>query len=202
MAESTLSRLRALRDSTAEQLTFALRLVEKERNPETVIEALTVIERAAEDRARPVLFARYDALDRDGARSDPGGAIRIALLRALRPGARSDDAPLFARAATTYEHRFGEVAGDLRAAGLLALSEVDPTLAGFYAVRLLHDPHTSPMSGEPAATAARVLADLGQPLPLYACVIRDAGVPSEVVGECLRGLREIPASLVPGLVAR
>jgi hypothetical protein len=113
-----------------------------------------------------------------------------------------DDAALFARAAMTYEHRYGEVAGDLRAAGLLALSGVDSSLAGFHAVRLLHDAHTSPMSGEPAVTAARVLAAIEQPLPLYACVLRDGDVAGEVLGECLRGLTALPAMLVPSLIER
>jgi hypothetical protein len=167
-----------------------------------VIGAAVVLESAADERARPVLLARYEECDQNGARRDPGGAIRIALLRALGTVAWPDDAALFARAATTYEHRYGEVAGDLRAAGVLGLADVDRGLAGFHAVRLLHDAHTSPMSGEPAVTAARVLAGIGQPLPLYACVVRDSGLPSEVVGECLRGLTELPDALVPPLIER
>ncbi|MGE3597214.1 MAG: hypothetical protein AB7N70_16840 [Dehalococcoidia bacterium] len=202
MVDSSLTQLRALRDSPAEQFDLALRLVAKERNADTVIAAAAVIEAVADERARAPLLARYDDLDQNGARRDPGGAIRIALLRALAPIARSDDAGLFARAAATYEHRYGEVAGDLRAAGVLGLSQVDRNLAGFHAVRLLHDQHTSPMSGEPAVTAARVLAGIGQPLPLYAVVVRDNGLPGEIVGECLRGLTELPASLIPPLIDR
>src|SRR5215211_7318202 len=70
--------------------------------------------------------------------------------------------------------RYAQLAADgaRRAAALVVLGEVDPTLAGFHATRLLHDSHTSPMSGEPAVTAARVLADVGQPLPLYDCALR------------------------------
>jgi hypothetical protein len=202
MADTSASQLRALRDRPAEQLDLALRLVAKERNADTAIAAAAVLEDAADERARAVVLTRYDDLDQNGARRDPGGAIRIALLRALAPIAWPDDAALFARAASTYEHRFGEVAGDLRAAGVLGLSDVDRTLAGFHAVRLLHDQHTSPMSGEPAVTAARVLAAIGQPLPLYAVVIRDSGLPGEIVGECLRGLTELPASLVSSLIDR
>ena len=202
MADSLLSQLRALHDHPADQFDLALRWVAKERNADTVIAAASVLEAAADERARVALLARYEELDQNGARRDPGGAIRIALLRSLAPIAWPDDAALFARAASTYEHRYGEVAGDLRAAGLLGLSEVDRNLAGFHAVRLLHDQHTSPMSGEPAVTAARVLAGIGQPLPLYAAVIRDSGLTGEVVGECLRGLTELPASLVPPLIDR
>ncbi|HEY6015338.1 MAG TPA: hypothetical protein VIU16_01020, partial [Gaiellaceae bacterium] len=57
------------------------------------------------------------------------------------------------------------------AAALVALHAVDERLAGFHAARLLHDPHASPMSGEPAVRAVRVLAALGQPLPLYAYLV-------------------------------
>ena len=209
MSDSALARLRALADQPAERFALALRYVEQERNADTVIAALALIESAADERARPVLLARYADCDHDGARRDPGGAIRIAVLRALRPIAWRDDATLFVRAATTYEHRYGEVAGDLRAAGLLNLSEVDADLAGFHAVRLLHDQHTSPMSGEPALTAARVLAAIDQPLPLYTCVLREVrrppdrepDLPSEVLGECLRGLTALPVTLVPPLIA-
>jgi len=202
MPDTTAARLQALDGSPAEQFEFALRVVERERNPDAVIAALAVIEAAEEERARPVLLGRYESCDRDGARRDPGGAIRIAVLRALQPIAHPEDAALFARAASTYEHRFGEVAGDLRAAGLLGLSAVDANLAGFYAVRLLYDPHMSRMSGEPSVSAARVLAAVGQPLPLYACVVRESDLPGEVLGECLRGLTEVPAALVPSLIAR
>jgi hypothetical protein len=210
MAESPRARLRALADRPAERFALALQIVEKERNAEVVITALKVLQDAEDERARPALLARYEAVDRDGARRDPGGAVRVAVLRALQMVAWPDDAALFARAASTYEFRFGEVAGDLRAAGLLALSGVDTHLAGFHAVRLLHDAHTSPMSGEPAVTAARVLAGIGQPLPLYACVVREIArpperepdVPGEVLGECLRGLTSMPATLVPALVTR
>jgi hypothetical protein len=202
MADSPLLQLRALRDHPAKKFDLAMRLVAKDRNVDTVIAAAAVLEAAADERARAVLLARYDELDQNGARRDPGGAIRIALLRALAPIAWPDDAALFARAASTYEHRYGEVAGDLRAAGLLGLSETDRTLAGFHAVRLLYDQHTSPMSGEPAVTAARVLSGIGQPLPLYAVVTHDSGLSGEIVGECLRGLTNLPSSLVPSLIDR
>jgi len=200
--ESPILRLRALAERPAEQFALAVQIVERERNPDAVIAALAVLERAGDERARPALLARYAQLAADGARRDPGGAVRIAVLRALRSVCLPDDAPLLAEATQTYEFRLGETAGDLRAAALVVLGEVDPTLAGFHATRLLHDSHTSPMSGEPAVTAARVLADVGQPLPLYDCALRPEGLPGELVGECLRGLTELPASLLPGLVER
>lgn len=202
MAESPIARLQALAERHDEQFALAQQIVAKERNPDAVIAAAKVLELAGDERSRPALLGRYDRCERGGANGDPAGTIRIALLRALRTVALPDDAALFARAAGTYEFRFGEVAGDLRAAGLLALGDVDQSSAGFLAVRLLYDPHMSRMSGEPSVTAARVLADLGQPLPLYACVLRETDLPSEVLGECLRGLTGMPAALVPPLVER
>src|ERR687893_704158 len=105
MVDSPLSRLRALAGSPTEQFALALRLVEKERNPDAVIAAAGVLESAADERTRPVLLARYAACDRDGARRDPGGAIRIALLRALSAVAWPGDASLFARGGATHEFR-------------------------------------------------------------------------------------------------
>ncbi len=135
-------------------------------------------------------------------RHDPGGTIRIAILRALRPLARREDTPLLERAAATYEFLYGEATGDLRAAALIALNEVDDVLAGYHCVRLLTDPHTSAMSGEPARTAVRILALHGQLLPLYAYVTGEGGGVADVLAESLRSLTAIPASLLPPLVER
>jgi hypothetical protein len=52
--------------------------------------------------------------------------------------------------------------GFLRAGALLILNELDDSLAGFEATRLLVDGLTDPMSGEPALTAVRALASQGQ----------------------------------------
>jgi hypothetical protein len=65
-------------------------------------------------------------------------------------------------------------------------------------VRLLHCDRLAAMSGEPAVTAARALATLSEPLPLYGYASAPNGHP-DVVGECLRGLAELPASLLPRL---
>jgi hypothetical protein len=151
---------------------------------------------------RTLLLAKYAACDADGVKRDPGGLIRIQLLGALRPLALPEDTPLLERAAATYEFLFGEATGDLRAAALLALNEADDRLAEFHCVRLLIDEYTSVMSGEPALTAARILASHGQILPLYAYVTQAQRTVADVIAECVRSLATIPASLLPSLVER
>ena len=197
-----IARLRDLAASPDEQGTYALGLVEQDSNVDVVIAALDVLGRRADPAVRPVLLRRYTYYDRDGSRRDPAGTIRIAILRVLRPLSMPEDAALFEQAASTYEYLYGEATGDLRAAGLLALSEVDATRAGFHAVRLLTDEHTSAMSGEPALTAARFLAASEQVLPLYAYILRDGPAVSDVTAEALRSLTTVPAALLPALVAR
>jgi hypothetical protein len=199
---AALRRLAELADSPAEQVAHALRLVDKERNVDAVLAALRVLEREPVPHYRTVLLRRYGVCDDGGSRRDQGGMVRIAILRVLREVALPGDAPLFERAATTYEFMYGEAAGDLRGAGLLTLNVVDDRLAGYHAVRLLTDQYTSLMTGEPAVSAVRVLALQGQHLPLYAYVSRDGPAIADVVAEALRSLTTMPVSLVPALVKR
>jgi hypothetical protein len=200
--KTTLAELRGLAESPDEQAAYALRLVERQRNVEVVLAALAVLMKRDDPALRPLYLRRYAYYDSNGVRRDPGGTLRIALLKALRSYVLPEDAPLAERAATTYEYLYGEAAGDLRAAGLLVLNEADDRLAGYHCVRLLTDEHTSLLSGEPALTAARLLAAQGQLLPLYAYVSRAERGVSDVVAESLRSLSPMPASLLPPLVER
>ncbi|NPV09765.1 MAG: hypothetical protein HPY83_17620 [Anaerolineae bacterium] len=139
----------------------------------------------------------------DPYRRDSGAYVRSAILQAWRPLARADDVPLLERALLTYEFPppgRTEGAASLRAAALVTLSDLEPGLAAYHAVRLLADKHNSAMSGEPGVTAARVLASQGEMLPLYACAVAPTGVRVEVVSECLRSLVRMPGSLLPALV--
>ena len=201
-AAPKLDRLRELVDTPEEQAAYAEQLFRADKNPDVVRATLDVLARREDRRLRPVLLAKYAHCDQNGVRRDPGGTLRAAIIHALRPIAVPDDAPLLERAATTVEFLFGEAAGDLRAAGLLVLNDVDQTLAGYHAVRLLTDEHTSIMSGEPALTAVRVLAAQGQTLPLYAYAMRDGAGVGDVLGESLRNLTTLPRSLLPAIVDR
>ncbi|MDQ5853587.1 MAG: hypothetical protein M3380_16250 [Chloroflexota bacterium] len=197
-----MERLQNLAATPDEQATYALRLLEKERDVDVLLAALAVIAEREDPMLRPALLRRYAYCDTNGVRRDPGGTVRIAILRALRPIALPEDVALFKRAVSTYEFLYGEATGDLRAEGLLALDDADAVLAGYHCVRLLDDPYTSVMSGEPASTAVRVLASQKQLLPLYAYVMREAERVPDVVAESLRSLASIPESLLPAVVEK
>lgn len=203
-----LERLRGLADRPGEQVDYALELVETEDNLDVVQAALDALADTPDARVRRALLDRFTR-DADGGGGDSGCYRRVALLQALRYRAQRDDAAVLERGVTTYEFTppftgptRGEVAAGLRSVALVTLNEVDETLAGYHAARLLVDRYTSPMSGEPAVTAAQVLAAQGHALPLYGYVLREESGISEVVGECLRNLTPLPSSLLPALVAR
>jgi len=88
------------------------------------------------------------------------------------------------------------VAGRLRGAALVGLAAADERVAAFTAARLLADPQTSDMSGEPALTAVRVLASLGETRLLYGYLAGPGAKVAEVVGEALRALSDAPASVL------
>jgi len=103
-------------------------------------------------------------------------------------------------------HRYGdarELADGIAAIdGAVVLNDVDEQLAAYHAVRLLTDEHTSPLSGEPAITAAQTLAMQGQYLPLYGYAVRTDATSPEIVAECLRSLKGVPLSVLRPLVDR
>ena len=196
-----LEQLRGLADTPDEQVAYALRLL-KDRMVDVVLAAIKVLAPREDPAVRAAFLSTYATLAANGVRRDPGGTLRIALLDAIRPIADPTDAPIFERAASTYEFLYGEAAGDLRAAGLRALASVDAELAGYYAVRLLDDPYQSIMSGEPSLAAIKVLATHNQHLPIYAYVLREAAQHPDVLAEGLRSLADLPPSLLPALVER
>jgi hypothetical protein len=199
------SELDALAGDPAAQSRLAAELIAGERRAQVVGPALAALERFPIPEARPALLQLYGNLDADGVRLDPGGDFRAAALRALRSWATTDDLVLLERAVTTYEFLppgRSEEAGRIRAAGLVALPDLDPQLAGFHAARLLVDyEHTSRFNGEPARTAAQVLAALSEYLVLYSYTLRDTQR-GDVTGECLRYLAGAPDSFVRELCER
>ena len=202
-------KLQRLKDLTATpdaQLDYALSLLASESRQDIVEEALTVLASAPGDaRARAALLDTYARFESASGRGDQGCYGRMALLRALRPLARREDAALLAHAASTYEFLppgRSEVAAGLRSTALVVLNDVDEQLAAYHAVRLLTDEHTSPLSGEPAITAAQTLAMQGQYLPLYGYAVRTDATSPEIVAECLRSLKGVPLSVLRPLVDR
>lgn len=200
-----LEKLRLLGDRPREQAGFALELVAKERDIGLINAATAVLATVADASTRPGLHRVYAELAGDPTKRDPGCYTRVALLRALRPILTPEDGDLLGAACDTYEELptgggMEEVAHGLRGLALVMLAETDETLAAFHAARLLVDPRTHPMSGEPAATAARVLTAQGHLLPLYGYALGGGHLP-EVIAECLRGLVDLPPPLLPDLIA-
>ena len=200
-----LEQLRTLADRPREQARFALEIVAKERDLGLINAATAILASIADASTRPGLHRVYTDLAADPTKLDPGCHTRVALLRALRPILTPEDSELLGAVCATYEELptgggMEEVAHGLRGLALVMLAETDETLAAFHAARLLVDPRTHPMSGEPASTAARVLTAQGHLLPLYGYALGGGHLP-EVIAESLRGLVDLPPSLVPDLIA-
>jgi hypothetical protein len=180
------------------QVELGLVLLGRARNPEAIASAVGMLGSSADPRIRQVIGQKYDTLNAEPRRRDSGCFQRTALVRALRGRATPDDVGLLETALWTHEiiGRF-DAASELRAAALVTLNDVNGSLACFHGVRLLSDAHE--MSGEPAVTAARLLAMREHLLPLYGLVANRGGTP-EVRAECLRGLTGLPVSLVDRLL--
>ena len=182
------------------QVELGLALLARAKNPEAIASAAGMFGDNSDPRIRKVIAEKYVFLSAEPRRRDSGCFQRMALVRALRGRATIDEVRLLETALWTKEiiGRF-DAASDLRAAALVTLNDVDGSLACFHAVRLLDDAHE--MSGEPAVTAARLLAAREQFLPLYQVVANGDGR-AEVRAECLRGLTGLPVSLVLRLLDR
>jgi hypothetical protein len=198
--------LRNLAGQPAQQASLAVTLLDPRLGNEVVFAALQVLQHNPPVEARPALLTLYGQYEKQGRTRDPAANLRAIVLRALRSLVAPADAPFLAQAAATYVFpppAFKEEGAALRSAALNALSEVDHTLARYHAIRLLANEHTDPMSGEPALTAARLLAALGEVTPLYFYVMQDgARTLPEVLSEALRHLTTVPDSLIPALIER
>jgi hypothetical protein len=177
---------------------LGLALLGRARNPEAVASAVGMLADSADPRIRQVINQKYGWISAEPRRRDQGCFQRAALVRALRGRGTTDDVPMLEQALWTIEisGRF-DLANELRAAALVTLNEIDGRLASFHATRLLRDAHE--MSGEPAVTAAKLLAQRDEMLPLYAAALQ-GGTSAEALAESLRGLTTIPESLVVRLV--
>lgn len=199
-----LNQLRTLAADPSEQARFAVKLLQPRLGNEVILAGLQVLERASASApvtaARPALLQLYAFYEQKSRRHDPAAILRATILRALRPLVVLDDVPFLAQAVATFVFpppAFKEEGALLRSAALNALSEIEGTLARFHAVRLLANEHTDPMSGEPALSAARLLAAYDELLPLYFYVMQDSTrTMPEVLSECLRQLTNLPAEML------
>jgi hypothetical protein len=200
-AKGQIAGLHALAAEPERQRAVAMDLVRKSRHPDIVRAALAILRDAEDPDLRPFLHEKYDWCDGSPERNDSGGIIRAAIIRALQPIVHGDDLPILQRALVSYQTLgMYELCAELRAAGLLALNDLDPDLAALYAARFLTDPQNS-NSGEPALSAVRLLA-AQQALPSLLSVASWATGNSEVTAEALRNLTGLPASMVPLLIAQ
>lgn len=201
-----LQQLRALGSDSSAQAEFAVTLLNARYGPEVILAALQTLTHTPWAAARPPLIELYQYYGGRGQRLDPAAYLRAAIMRALREIVMPENIPFLAQVAETYVFpppEFKEEGAMLRSAALLALAEVEDDLARYHAVRLLANEHTDGMSGEPALTAAKVLAAQGEILPLYFYVMQDgARVLPEVVSTCLSNLTTLRPDLLPGLLSR
>lgn len=204
--QEKLQQLRALAADPREQAAYAVTLLDQRNGAETVLTALQALQRTPQATARDPLWQLYHYYSERGQRQDPAAYLRAAIVRALREIVLPADIAQLADVTNTFVFPppdFKEEGAMLRSTALLALSELDDDLGRYHAVRLLANEHTDPMSGEPALTAAKVLAAHNEILPLYFYVMQDgARTLPEVVSACLSNLVTLRADLAPGLIAR
>ena len=160
---SEILRLRSLASAPTAQGEYAVSLVKPRQKRDILLAALQALVKAPTPAGHEPILQTYAYFSADGRKRDPGAFMRRAALDALRPVALPADVPLLLQATNTYEFLppgFKEDAILLRAGALLILNELDDTLAGYQATRLLVDGYSDPMSGEPALHRG---AGAGQP---------------------------------------
>jgi hypothetical protein len=197
--------LRALAADPSAQTALALSIVAGDRDSLNLRAALEVLQAHPVGQARDVLLEAFAYFMADGVRRDAGTYLRSAILHALRPVATPEDLPLLEKAAATYEFLppgRSEEAVLLRSTALVLVNELDDKLGALHSVRLLADRHTSPLSGEPALTAVRVLAAGERFEPLYYYALHQTAPQSDVLSECLRSLSGLPEALRQELVEK
>ncbi|MEI6046451.1 MAG: hypothetical protein WCS37_19035 [Chloroflexota bacterium] len=200
-----LEKLKSLAENPKEQVSYALNLLQNERDRQVLTAALVVLKELPEQAARPILLERYHYYADEGSKRDAGAELRVAILHALRPLATQEDLPLLQRACLTYESmpsRHDAEGGLLRSLALIILNDLDEALASYYAVKLLVDKTTSEMSGEPALTGAKILAEQGHTLPLYQYLLQQGDTIQEVAAICLRNLARVPEPILKQIVTR
>lgn len=188
-----LDRFRALRNDPIAARDFAREILAEEANAELLVAALQALGEGARLDDHGLLHGLYAWLEEDFRRRDPGGLVRLEVLRVLWHLRARDDLE-FAEAASTRVERSlngnGEV---IRAAGLALLGVLDPEAAAFRAAAMLARVDAHPMNAEPALTAARLLGSLGHSVALATHVLRPPrSEPPEVTAECIRGLAGLP----------
>lgn len=193
-------------DDPAARRDAALALLGATRSREKVDRALDALARkdvagALEDEHRAALIEAAGWYFERSA-EDLGGLLRERFTRILAADTRPAEAAFFERGVRVYLRQSGrDIVGGLRAAALAGLCRAEPDLGAIHATRLLGEPDTNEMTGEPSLAAIDVLVAAGQPLPVYLFALRlgEAFIErknGEVVGRAFAVLaRELPADL-------
>jgi hypothetical protein len=200
-------RLRALRNSPAQLHDFAIEVLADEGNPEIAKVALQSLGESIQPADAPVLRSLYNHFDTDGPKRDPGGDVRVEVLRALWPLRSAADRELAMHARNTFERTLQSTGEMIRAAGLALLGVLDPARGAQEAVLVLGkddlDPlrASSAMTGEPALTAVRLLSSLGETNVLLLYALSGRAPTTEVTGEALRGLSSLGSEVLAPLLS-
>jgi hypothetical protein len=179
---------------------LALDLLDATRSRDYVDAALAALRREdvidlLGDVHRPILrdkvFYYFENEDRD-----QGGLIREQIVRLLMAIGHPGDMDVYTQGAVTYHRQpVRDSAQNLRAASLVAMVALDQAWGCAYATRLLGEPDTSVLNGEPSLAALKVLAGCGQYLPVYLFALRQGEAfiergNAEVVGQALEALAD------------
>jgi len=191
-ARRKMDRLRALRGNAGQLHEHALSIIADEGSPELLGRALEALGDNVKDSDGPILRALYADFDQDGARRDPGGTVRVEVLRTLWHLRSREDLALASNAARKVEPSLQGNGEIIRAAGLALLGVLDPEAARFAAIETLGNRDASRFSGEPSITAARLLGNLGDTGSLLLFVLMERHASPEVRAEAIRGLGDAP----------
>lgn len=207
LARRRVDRMRALRADPEALHNFAVEVLADEANPEIVKLALESIGERVRGSDHAVLREVYSYFDADGPKKDPGGDVRVEVLKTLWHLRSSSDLDLAVRARDTVERTFQGNGEMIRAAGLALLAVLDPARAATEAVLVLGRDdadllrRSSAMTGEPALTAVRVLAATGESNALLLYVLSGAAPTPEVIGAALKGLTGVDFAVLRPILA-
>ena len=201
-----LDRLRALKVAGGAALAaYVTELVADDRDPEVLEAALAALPSPPPRELAQPLRDAWEWFASSGKRRDPGGFVRTRILQTLAPIATQADRDAFIAAIGKYERTPQDPAGPgvLRAAGVAGLHRFDPESAAPFAASLLSNRDgISPMTGEPAVTAARVLFATGHELTLFVYAMAVPRLHADVLGECVRSMEGLPEPLRAECVAK
>lgn len=204
-ARRRVDRMRALKGNPTALREHVLTVLADEADPGILKLALESISDHLSAEDGPLLRSLYQ--DFENVKRDPGGAVRVEVLKALwRLGDRTD-LELAVRARNTSERTMQSNGEMVRAAGLALLGMLDPGRGAVEAVLVLgrdeQDPATrsSEFTGEPALTAVRLLANLGETNALLLYVLRGEAPAAAVIAEAIRGLVPLGMSVLEPLLS-